>query len=212
MTESSTETEGTESQEDTGQQSEGSQDETEGQQTESDFDSLPDVTKAEIKQLRRENQRLRKAAKGIQGSTDSPSSAETVLAKLAESLGVEMGVGAPKGKAKATDDGTADELRLAKVELALYRVAGAAGADLDALLATRSLIREIDDLDPSDADFEKNLKDVIKAALGQNPNLRTKKTPGRSGGDMNGGKGSGQREFTSPQERLAAAYAANSGN
>jgi hypothetical protein len=187
--------------------------------TEDDFDSLPEPTKAEIRKLRRDNQRLRKAARGSKGQEDAPAPTgqAALLAKLAEAFGIDMGAGTTQDppKAPAKDDSSANELRLAKVELAVYRVAGAAGADPDALLDSRSFLREIEDLDPTDSSFEKDIRDAAKAALGQNPSLRVKdgtgqrKPPGKSGGDMAGGKAPGNQEFTDPQQRLAAAYAAN---
>lgn len=206
-----------------GQQStEGQDSGTEGTEgTEDYFDSLPEATKTEIRHLRRENQRLRKTAKaskgGEQGKDQAPTGQAAILAKLAEALGIEMGAGTAQDppKAPAKDDSSANELRLAKVELAVYRVAGAAGVDPDALLDSRSFLREIEDLDPTDSSFEKDIRDAAKAALGQNPSLRVKdgtgqrKPPGKSGGDMAGGKTPANQEFTDPQQRLAAAYAAN---
>jgi len=187
---------------------------------EDDFDALPETTKAVIRALRRENQRLRKAAKG----TEPPSKAATaptgqaaLIAKLAEALGVDLGAETTTEppKTQAPDDSSANELRLAKVELAVYKVAGVTGVDPDALLDSRAFLREIEDLDPTDASFETDIRDAAKTALAANPNLRAKsangqrKSPSKSGGDMAGGKSPGTQEYATPQQRLAAAYAAS---
>jgi hypothetical protein len=179
---------------------------------EDDFDSLPDKTKAEIRQLRRDNRRLRQAAKGkSNGNGQEPDTGAVVLAELAKLLGVKNG--STQQQSQETDsDAQANEVKTAKVERALIRVAGTAGANPDALLDSRSFLEEIADLDPADPEFRKDLLESVKTAVRENPSLRIqgKKAPGKSGGDLGGGKGSVKLpENASPQQRLAAAYAAN---
>jgi hypothetical protein len=187
--------------------------------TEDDFDALPEATKTEIRALRRENQRLRKAAKATKApepaskDATAPTGQSALIAKLAEALGVDMGAVTTPEPPKTPD--SSNELRLARVELAVYKVAGATGVDPDALLDSRAFLREIEDLDPTDASFETDIRDAAKTALAANPNLRAKsangqrKSPSKSGGDMAGGKSPGTQEYATPQQRLAAAYAAS---
>lgn len=52
------------------------------------------------------------------------------------------------------------------VELAAYRTAVAAGADADALLDSRTFVREVRDLDPSSTDFADKVKSIIKTRQG----------------------------------------------
>jgi len=202
---------GTDSTEGTGQEPAEDQQGQDDQQGSDDFDSLPEATKAEIRKLRKENRTLRKAQPKAAPDDKGADPQAVLLAKLAELLGGDMG--APP-TAPATDN-SATELRTARIELAAYKAATAAGADPDALLDSRSFLREIEDLDPSDASFEKDLREAAKAALGANPSLKAKSggqqkaPPGKSGGDLAGGKSAPQQEFLNPQQRLAAAYAAN---
>jgi hypothetical protein len=205
---------GTDSTEGTGQESTEDAQGTDKQSTDStedDFDSLPEATKAEIRKLRKENRTLRKAQPKTTSDDKGTDPQAALLAKLTELLGGDMGT---PPKAPATDN-SASELRTARIELAAYKAATAAGADPDALLDSRSFLREIEDLDPTDASFEKDLREAAKAALGANPSLKAKSggqqkaPPGKSGGDLAGGKSPGLQEFLDPQQRLAAAYAAN---
>ncbi|MEV1079878.1 hypothetical protein AB0I98_16775 [Streptomyces sp. NPDC050211] len=80
------------------------------------------------------------------------------------------------------------------VELAVYRGAAKHGADPDALTDSRTFLRSIKDLDPSDEGFAKAVQTAIKKAVEDNPKLKAAgQAPARSSGDFSGGTGdSGQ--------------------
>jgi hypothetical protein len=187
---------------------------------EDDFDSLPAATQAEIRRLRRQNKQFRAQIKaGKEGDTgkggqEPPNPAEAILAALRAAKIIPEDVTTGK---TTTDDGTAEELRAAKVETAVYRVAGPLGANADAVTDSLGFRRATADLDPSDPDFEKDVRAAVQETLRTNPALKSgtaksgAKSGSKSGGDLNGG-GSGSKEtaYINPQHRLAAAYAANS--
>jgi hypothetical protein len=239
MTQSSTETGGTGSQEGQGQQNQppggqGQQDQGQSSQ-DVDFDSLPEATKTEIRRLRRENKQLRKGRavsapnpgqQGQQSQDTQPTGAEAVLGALAKALGVDLATGQPPASdtkqttAPAASSDSDHALRLAAAVPVVYTVSGELGANPAAVLDSRSFLTEIRDLDPTDADFAKDVKEAVQEALTRNaalkatgatpPGKQPPKTP-KSGGDLAGGRtSSGEPDRKSPQQRLSDAYAANS--
>lgn len=86
------------------------------------------------------------------------------------------------------------EVKLAKVELAAERSARRAGADVDALLDSRTFLAKLADLDPTDDGFAAAVDDAVKAALKERPSLKAATAPPAKSGnaDMTGaGGGSG---------------------
>jgi hypothetical protein len=125
----------------------------------------PKAAEAEIKRLRQENGAARTNAKA--------QAAEEARKELANTIGKALGIvedGAETDPAKLTESLTASqrEAKQARVELAVFRNAAAAGGDPAALLDSASFLAKVADLDPSDADA---LSDAIKAAVEANPRL-----------------------------------------
>lgn len=101
--------------------------------------------------------------------------------------------------------------RQSRVELAVYRAAGATGADPDALLDSRAFLDKVKDLDPSD---QAGIRLAITEAVEANPRLAKDKpqepnpappapaqAAGVSGADFAGGTGAAAQQLT--REQLA---------
>lgn len=95
---------------------------------------------------------------------------------------------------KAAAEQASAKARQTAVELAVYKSAGKAGADPDAVLDSRGFLAEVSDLDPDAADFGDKVTAAIKAAVKKNTKLAA--TPagqgsgaGRQGADHTGGSG-----------------------
>ncbi|MET9429796.1 hypothetical protein [Streptomyces sp. NPDC003036] len=98
----------------------------------------------------------------------------------------------------------AAELRTARVELAVARVAADEGARGDRLLNSRSFLTSVADLDPLDSGFADKLTSAIKAAVDADPDLyRANATPPRGGGEFNGPP-AGERRATTLHDAVAA--------
>ncbi|MEU4066551.1 hypothetical protein AB0F25_29930 [Streptomyces wedmorensis] len=98
----------------------------------------------------------------------------------------------------------AAELRTARVELAVARVAADEGARADRLLNSRSFLASVAELDPLDNGFADKLTAAIKAAVDADPDLyRANPTPPRGGGEFNGPP-AGERRATSLHDAVAA--------
>ncbi|MGW6009704.1 hypothetical protein [Streptomyces sp. NPDC055210] len=76
------------------------------------------------------------------------------------------------------------------IELAVYRGAGKAGVDPDAITDSRQFMASIKDLDPSDEGFAKAVTAAMKKAAEDNPKLKVQTAPKRTTSDFNGGAGS----------------------
>lgn len=80
------------------------------------------------------------------------------------------------------------------IENALFKLAGKAGADVDALTDSRTFMKQLAALDPSATDFEKTVGQAIRDAVKSNPKLALGgQGPARQGADHNGGTGARQR-------------------
>ncbi|MCM2420300.1 hypothetical protein [Streptomyces sp. RKAG293] len=90
--------------------------------------------------------------------------AETDPARLAEQATTER------------DTALAESRRL-RVELAAHQAAHGAGADPGRLLDSRTVEKQLADLDPADAKFGEKLAAVITAAVEASPHLRAEGTP-----------------------------------
>jgi len=125
----------------------------------------PDAAKAEIERLRRENGAARTNAKA--------QAAEEARKELANTIGKALGIiedGAETDPAKLTESLTASqaEAKRARVELAVFRNAAAAGGDPAALLDSASFLAKVADLDPTDSAA---LSEAIRTAVEANPRL-----------------------------------------
>jgi hypothetical protein len=95
----------------------------------------------------------------------------------------------PNGAAAETDpaqlaaqatterDAALAEARTLRVELAAHQAAHGAGADPSRLLDSRTVERQLAELDPADAKFGEKLAAVITAAVEANPHLRATGAP-----------------------------------
>ncbi|NIL56719.1 hypothetical protein [Salinispora arenicola] len=80
------------------------------------------------------------------------------------------------------------------IENALFKLAGKAGADVDALTDSRTFMKQLAALDPSATDFDKAVGQAIRDAVKSNPKLALGgQGPARQGADHNGGTGARQR-------------------
>lgn len=100
--------------------------------------------------------------------------------------------------ALAERDAAAAKARDTAVELAVYKRAGKAGGDPDALLDSRTFRDAVKGLDPTSADFADKVTDAITAAIKANPKLAATVTPGgqgpaRQGTDHTGGNNGGRQ-------------------
>lgn len=95
-----------------------------------------------------------------------------------------------KAAREAADKATARARQIA-VELAVYKSAGKAGADPDAVLDSRGFLAEVSELDPEAKNFADQVVDAMKKALKANPRLAASagQGPGKQGADHNGGGG-----------------------
>lgn len=106
-------------------------------------------------------------------------------------------------------DAAQKDARDTKVELAVYRLSGGAGADPLALLDSRAFLTKLDKADPEDSD---GIKSLITDWVKDNPKFKqAARAAGTSGADFSGGTGE-QRQSAAHQAapgtaRLAAAYA-----
>ncbi|MBN1174557.1 MAG: hypothetical protein JXA67_20480, partial [Micromonosporaceae bacterium] len=100
--------------------------------------------------------------------------------------------------ALAERDTAAAAARQTAVELTVYRTAGKAGADPDALLDSRTFLTAVAELDPAGADFADKVTDAIKTAVKTNPKLAAATAPAgqgpaKQGADITGGGSTKQR-------------------
>ncbi|MEU3161977.1 hypothetical protein ACPCAJ_21070 [Streptomyces griseoincarnatus] len=81
--------------------------------------------------------------------------------------------------------------RSTALELAVYRGAGKAGVDPDAITDSRAFMASIKDLDPSNEGFAKAVQAAMKKAAEDNPKLKAAApAPKRTSSDFSGGGGS----------------------
>lgn len=161
---------------------------------------------ATVKRLEKDLADARREA-GKERATAKQQAADAAVADLTAKLGKALGLvkddGPPDPKALAeaisqkdaalTERETA--LRAKDVELAVWARADKAGARAAALLDSRSFLREISALDPSDKGFTAALDAAIKTAVKDNPAFGAAQIAAASGGDLSGGTGkSGARQ------------------
>ncbi|MFF0721338.1 hypothetical protein [Micromonospora sp. NPDC003816] len=102
-----------------------------------------------------------------------------------------------KAARESADKATA-KARQTAVELAVYKSAGKAGADPDAVLDSRGFLAAVADLDPEDGEFNDKVTAAIKAAVKSNAKLAAGTAgqgsgTGRQGADHTGGSGGRSR-------------------
>lgn len=126
----------------------------------------PDVLRAEITRLRRENGAARTNAKA--------KAADDARAEFAQQIGKILGLvdddAADVDPKILTEQLTSSQeaARTAQIELAVFRAAATTDADPTALLDSRSFLAKVADIDPADSDA---LQQAITDTLGSNPRL-----------------------------------------
>lgn len=130
----------------------------------------PAAAKAEIERLRRENGASRTNAKA--------QAADEARKELAQQIGKALGLVEEEtpDPAKLTEmlSASQTEAQQARVELAIFRAAGAVGGDPAALLDSTSFLKSLADIDPADTAA---VQEAIKAAVEQNPRLSAAPEP-----------------------------------
>lgn len=161
----------------------------------------PDAAKAEIERLRAENAKDRTTARD--------NAAKAARDALVQDLGKALGLVDDKDQAPDVDALTraaADreaEAKQARVELAVYRAAGKHDADADALLDSRAFLAKLDGIDPADTD---KIAEAIKAAVNDNPKLKTARAARQGGAEFTGGTGERRTKASDLNEAVAAYY------
>lgn len=113
-----------------------------------------------------------------------------------------------KAAAAERDKATA-QARDTAIELAVYKAAGKAGGDPDAVLDSRGFLASVSELDPAAADFSDKVTAAIKAAVKANPKLAA--TPAGQGPGKQGVDHAGAGGQKSKPKNLAAAVTARLG-
>jgi hypothetical protein len=145
---------------------------------------------------------LAAAREGERKAKDAVKAANDRVAAILKAAGL-----TPDGKedpaeqlkaARESAEKAASKARQSAVELAVYKHAGKAGADADAVLDSRAFLGAVADLDPEAADFSDKVTAAIKAALKANPKLAAGTAgqgsgTGRQGADHTGGSGGRSR-------------------
>lgn len=128
----------------------------------------PDAAKAEIERLRRENASSRTNAKA-QAAEDARNE---VTQSIAKALGLVQDEAPDPAKLAEQVNAASNEARTLKVTNATILAAVKAGADVEALMDSRSFLEKVGGLDPSAADFTSSVHDAITAALEANPRFK----------------------------------------
>lgn len=172
---------------------------TDSKGSDGDVASLPPHVQKMITDLRSENAKHRTKAKTA--SEEAKTAADKARADFAKQIGKALGLvedDAPPDvnalmQQLTTKDG---ELKARTVELALYRTAGKAGGNAEALLDSRSFLAEVGELDHSSKTFIADLESTVKDFVKKHPQFKNTagQAPATSGGELNGGSGERQKK------------------
>jgi hypothetical protein len=161
-----------------------------------------DDSTATIKRLEKELADARRDA-GKARTAAKQQAADDAVKALTQQLGKALGFvkdDTPPDPAKlaeaiAQKDTTIAErdsaLRAKDVELAVWARADKLSAKAGALLDSRSFLKDIAELDPSEKGFTTAIDNAIKDAVKDNPAFAAAQPAGKSGGDLSGGTGEG---------------------
>ena len=150
-----------------------------------DVASLPEWTQKMIKDLRGE------AATNRTKATTAEQTKQETMDAIAKALGLK-GDDDPAAAAQTAAeerDAAKKQAQDATTTLAVYRMAAKQGANAESLTDSRSFMRELEAIDPTDAEFAAKVETAIQTAIEANPLLKTQPTaaPARSGGPVGGG-------------------------
>ncbi|MHC3450769.1 hypothetical protein [Streptomyces prasinus] len=138
------------------------------------FERLVENLRGDVAAEKAKREALEKKAKDDQ---------DTLMKRVAKAFGLETDEEkppTPEELAKQLDEArgetkaSREQARQTQVELAVYKTAGRHGGDPDALLDSRSFANAIAKLDPSADDFDKQVGEVVKAAVDGNSKLKAK--------------------------------------
>lgn len=165
-------------------------------------ESLPEPVQKMIRDLRKEAGDRRTAANGLEQQQ------RDMVKAFAKAAGIELpGDEQTPNPEQLTQQLTASQqaARDSAVQLAVYKAAGTAGADADALLDSRRFLDSLADVDPADgAAITKAISDAVNA----NPKLKAGRAPGASSVD-HGAAGSRETTTRTPRsldEAVRASY------
>jgi len=169
----------------------------------------PVKAKAEIERLRRDAASANGKARENARAQAAKEAREQLIQDLGKTLGLveDDNDKAPDVNA-LTEQVKAEraEANQAKIELAVFRAAGQHNADANALLDSRSFLATLEGIDPTDTD---KVSDAIKAAVADNPKLKSHQVAGKGGAEFGGGAGEGRRKAGSLSEALQNHYQSN---
>jgi hypothetical protein len=128
---------------------------------------------------------LASARQGEKAAKEAKAAADERLAAVLKAAGLTAdGKTDPAEALKAAAaerDAAVKAARDTAVELAVYRIAGKAGADPDAVLDSRGFLAAVKDLDPNATDFRDKVTDAVKAAVKNNARLAAAPAPAGQG-------------------------------
>jgi hypothetical protein len=160
-------------------------------------------------QSRKHEDRWKTARDELAKAADERDSLKLTLDAMAAALGFGEEAEDPATiaeRAKAERDQLDAELRSLRLERAAERAARQAGADVDALLDSRTFAKRLAGLDPAADDFSEALVDAVTQALETNPRLKASPAATRSvtdttgSGDTNGQLSRAQLRSMSPEQ------------
>lgn len=129
------------------------------------------------------------AAKYRTGAQTAAQQAEQALTdKLAVALGLKPDAKVDPAALTASLTQAQQDARTKSIQLAVYKAAGANGANPDALLDSNTFLASVKDLDPSAADFQSQIGGAIKTAVAANTTLKQVRAAAPSTTDNPGGE------------------------
>lgn len=150
-------------------------------------DDLPEWAQGELKRLRKENAKKRTDANAAkQSAQTAQQQADAITKMVASKLGIELDEAPSAEKLAAELDASRTSAAEAAREVAVLRAASKAGVDGDAMLDSRSLMRDLSAHDVGSDEFLEALNSAIES---RKPAAETRGTrSGTSGNPADGGK------------------------
>ncbi|MGW3191601.1 hypothetical protein ACWDBT_27550 [Streptomyces ardesiacus] len=148
---------------------------------------------AELERLRKELKQANGEAAKARTSAKK-AAADEARAEIMKELGKVLGLVEDDDKTppdpaalKAQIESATAAHKSTAIELAVYRGAGKAGVDPDAITDSRAFMKSIEDLDPTDEGFAKAVTAAMKKAAEDNPKLKAaSQAPARTSSDFSG--------------------------
>jgi hypothetical protein len=148
-------------------------------------DQLPEFAQKLIRDLRSESATYRTKNK------EQAEAQQASLDAIAKALGLKGDDDPAKAAQTAAEerDAARKQAQDATTTLAVYRMAAKQGVNAESLTDSRAFMRQLDAIDPADAEFAAKVEAAIQTAVEANPLLKTMPSapPARSGGPVGGG-------------------------